>query len=104
MSKRKEDITPMVTIPTEILEEERDGQKVVILSSKMYEELKPKKASRKKKFFLDNNIDLKYLDNIYSSKGNYSFKMTNIPDMEELKKLIQLNEKYEKIKLEKMEN
>ena len=84
----------------QIVKEERDGKNVVIINSEVFEKnFKPIKTSRKEKKFTENNIPLKYLNKIHSSKGRYTFKMTDIPNLEELKKLIELNEKFENMKV-----
>jgi hypothetical protein len=78
---------------------EENGKEVVVIPRAIFEsQYKEKKMRRKERFFIDNDIDLKYLDTLHSSKGRYTLKITNIPNMEELKKLISINEQYEAMK------
>ena len=75
----------------------RDGQEVIIMPIEEFnQQFRKKRKSQKQKVIEANNIDMKYLKNIQYRKkdGVYSFKITNIPSIEELKRLIKIQETY----------
>lgn len=83
----------MDQIQTEI----RDGKEVVVMSVEDFNnQFKQKRVSKKQSVLEENGIDLKYLRNIQYKKkeGTYSFKIFDIPNIEELKKLIQIQESF----------
>ena len=82
---------------TQIQTEIRDGKEVVImLKDDFNQQFKKKRVSKKQKVLQENGIDLKYLRHIqYRKKDDtYSFKIFNIPNLEELKKLVTIQEEY----------
>ena len=84
-------------IQTEI----RDGKEVVImLKDDFNQQFKKKRVSKKQKVLQENDIDLKHLRQIQYRKkeDTYSFKMFDIPNIEELKKLIAIQESYSEIR------
>ena len=76
----------------EIIEEERDGEKVVVINSNLFKNVL---ASKKQKLLMGNGIDMKYLPKIHSTKRNYTFKFVNISSIEDLKIIIELQKKME---------
>ena len=75
----------------------RDGKEVVVMSVDDFnQQFKKKRVSQKQRILQKNKIDLKYLKQVQYRKreGTYSFKITNIPSIEELKKLIAIQETY----------
>ena len=80
-----------------IVTEMRDGKEVVIIDAKDYnKQFKQKRVSYKQRTLEENDIDLKHISCIQIKKreGTYSFKITNIPSVEELKRLIVLQGSY----------
>ena len=77
--------------------EVRDGKEIVVMSVDDFNnQFKKKRVSQKQKILQDNNIDLKYLRQIQYKKkeGTYSFKICNIPSIEDLNKLVAIQETY----------
>lgn len=83
----------MNQVQTEI----RDGKEVVVMSVEDFNnQFKQKRVSKKQLILEENEIDLKYLRNIQYRKkeGTYSFKIFDIPNIEELKKIIEIQESF----------
>lgn len=83
----------MNQVQTEI----RDGKEVVVMSVEDFNnQFKQKRVSKKQLILEENEIDLKYLRNIQYRKkeGTYSFKIFDIPNIEELKKIIEMQESF----------
>ncbi len=81
------------TIKTEII----DGQEVVVMPvDEFNKKFVQKRVSQKQKDLQENGIDLKYLNQVQYRKkeGTYSFKIFNIPNIEELKKLVDIQETF----------
>lgn len=75
----------------------RDGQEVVVMSVQDFnQQFKKKRISQKQKILQENDIDLNHLRQVQYRKkeGTFSFKLTNIPSIEELKRLIAIHESY----------
>ncbi len=83
---------------SEIKTEMRDGVEVVIIKiDEFNKQFKKKRVSAKQKILEGNDIDLKYLKRVQHKKkeGTFSFKIINIPNIEELKALIKKEESFE---------
>ena len=92
----------MSNIETEI----RNGQEVVIISKDDFDQqFKKKRISRKQKVLQKNGIDLKHLKQVqYRRKDmTYSFKIFNIPNIEELKKIISIQESYPELVIQEID-
>lgn len=81
----------------ELSHEIRNGKEVVVMPVEEFnQQFRRKRKSQKQRMLEANNIDLKYLKNIQYQKkdGVYSFKIFSIPSIEELKKMIEIQETY----------
>ena len=77
----------------------RDGEEVVVMSVNDFnQQFKKKRISKKQKILEENGIDLKHMKQIQYIKmmDTYTFKITNIPSIDALKKLIAIQESYSK--------
>ena len=86
-----------IQVKDDIVTEIRDGQEVVVMNvDEFNKQFKKKRVSLKQKMMQDNDIDLKYIKYIQYKKRDdvFSFKMTNIPNMEQLKILIDIQESF----------
>lgn len=86
-------IQPIQPIQTEI----RNGQEVVIMSKDDFDQrFKKKRVSKKQRVLQENGIDLKHLRQIQYRKkeDTYTFKIFNIPNLDEVKKLVAIQESY----------
>ena len=78
----------------------RNGQEVVVMPIEEFnQQFRKRRKSQKQKVLEQNHIDLKHLKNIQYRKkdGVYSFKVINIPDIEALKRLIEIQEEYPEV-------
>lgn len=75
----------------------RNGEEVVVMPvAEFNNQYKKKRKSAKQKILEENDIDIKYLKNIQWKKreGKFSFKIVDIPSVEDLKRLIDIQESY----------
>lgn len=81
----------------DVTKEIRDGQEVVVIPTEQFNsQFRKKRVSKKQRILTENNVDIKYLKNIQYKKNtdSYTLRVTNIPNLEELKKLIDIQESY----------
>jgi hypothetical protein len=83
--------------PKSFQTEIRDGKEMIVISADDFnKQFKKKRVSQKQRILEQNGISLKYLNQIQYRKkeATYSFKITNIPSITELIKLIAIQEEY----------
>ena len=83
-----------IKLHTEII----NGEEMVVMKPEEFnKQFKAKRVSAKQRILEENGIDLKYLKRIQFHKktGTFSFKITNIPSIDELKSLLEKEVSYE---------